>query len=264
MQKSITFHNGGYDKVDLPHNRRAWYVIKNQEHIDKSKIPDDIRLYDVERPDGKLYTIEDFYNDFFNESVEEYNSKQSRADRKINSYYDKIKEDKQKQLCYECIVQIGDMKDTGTTSELEKQALKRFFDEWQERNPNLKIFCAYMHNDEGTSHLHIDYIPVSYDNKRGMRVQNSLKQALKQQGIVGQSASTTAQMLWEQRERMALAEICDSLGIDTKPVKQLDVTKPRSGRKPVRKHLNTQELKFAFEYVQNINQHIIEQYGEVQ
>lgn len=69
-----------------------------------------------------------------------------------------------------------------------------------------------MHNDEWTSHLHIDYIPVSYDNTRGMKVQNSLAGALRQQGFgLKTRANYTEQMQWENSELQVLETICNNL-----------------------------------------------------
>lgn len=46
------------------------------------------------------------YKDIFQKSVDEYNQKQKRADRKITSYYDKIQESKHgEHLFYEDVLQ---------------------------------------------------------------------------------------------------------------------------------------------------------------
>lgn len=96
----------------------------------------------------------------------------------------------------------GDKEDTGCSSPKEIQTLTEFINGWEERNPNLKLVGTYMHNDEGTSHLHIDYVPVSYGNTREMEVQNSLAGALRQQGFGSKTrASYTEQMQWENSER---------------------------------------------------------------
>lgn len=202
MSKSITFHHG--TTLSQEHNRRNPKYADKQKHIDKSRKDDNIIFVDR--------NIKEVYEELFAESVAEYNAKQKRSDRKINNYYQKIKDDKKKNVCYECIVQIGDKDDTGYSSSKEIQALTKFINGWEERNPNLKLVGAYMHNDEGTSHLHIDYIPVSYDNTRGMKVQNSLAGALKQQGFgLKTRANYTEQMQWENSERQVLETICNNL-----------------------------------------------------
>lgn len=163
------------------------------------------------------------------------------------------KDDKKKNVCYECIVQIGDKDDTGYSSPKEIQALTKFINGWEERNPNLKLVGAYMHNDEGTSHLHIDYIPVSYDNTRGIKVQNSLAGALKQQGFgLKTKANYTEQMQWENSGRQVLETICNNLGIDAKANQGLCKTeyfdkKTKTIKEGNRWHLSTFEYKKARE-----------------
>ena len=243
MSKSITFHHG--TTLSQEHNRRNPKYADKQKHIDKSRKDDNIIFVDR--------NIKEVYEELFAESVAEYNAKQKRSDRKINNYYQKIKDDKKKNVCYECIVQIGDKDDTGYSSPKEIQALTKFINCWEERNPNLKLVGAYMHNDEGTSHLHIDYIPVSYDNTRGMKVQNSLAGALKQQGFGSKTrANYTEQMQWENSERQVLETICNDLGIDAKANQGFCKTeyfdkKTKTIKEGNRWHLSTFEYKKARE-----------------
>ena len=109
-----------------------------------------------------------------------------------------------------------------------------------------------MHNDEATSHLHIDYIPVSYNNKRGMKIQNSLTGALKEQGFTGKGITDTAQMRWQNSERLAFESICLAMGVDAKANQGLCRTKyfdNKTGtiKEGSRKHLSTFEYKKARE-----------------
>lgn len=205
MPKTISFHNGS--DWSRGHNIRDERFIKEQAHIDTSLSDNNIVL--VDEPVKKAY------DRIFGEAVKRYNAKQKRADRRIDSYYNKIKQDKRKHIVYECIVQIGDKDDTGNNAPLEKEALKRFAENWEQRNPNLKLIGAYIHSDEpdGTVHMHIDYIPAA-ECSRGMRLQNSLDRALEQQGFQTQNIKHTAQMAWQERERKALIEICQALKID--------------------------------------------------
>lgn len=161
------------------------------------------------------YHFSTYNSEIFGQAVKEYNAKQKRTDRCIDDYYNKIKQDKRKYPVYECIVQIGDRSDTGIFAELEKQALIKFSEEWDKRNPNLRLIGAYIHADEpnGTVHAHIDYIPVA-ECTRGMRLQNSLDRALQQQGFKTKNIHQTAQIAWQDSEREALCVICKELNID--------------------------------------------------
>ena len=205
MPKTISFHNGS--EWSRGHNVRDKRFVKEQYHIDKSLSENNIILFDE--------VVRKAYDRIFGEAVAEYNSKQKRSDRRIENYYNKIKQDKKKHTVYECIVQIGDKDDTGNNAPLEKEALKRFAENWEQRNPNLKLIGAYIHGDEpdGTVHMHIDYIPIA-ECTRGMKLQNSLDRALEQQGFKTENIHKTAQIAWQDRERKALIEICNELGID--------------------------------------------------
>jgi hypothetical protein len=228
MPKTITFHNG--TTLCQEHNRRNEKYTDKQSHIDKSLKDKNVILVDKK--------LKDAYEEIFGDAVKEYNAKQKRSDRKIKDYYQKIKDDKQKNLAYECIVQIGDASDTGINSAQEKKALLLYAKSWEKRNPNLKLFGCYLHADEseGTAHLHIDYIPVSTINKRGMAIQNSFEKAMNEQGFTSENANRTAQMKWEQHERKVLEHICAKLGINAKA--NQDKTKGRG-------HLSVTEYKSA-------------------
>lgn len=80
---------------------------------------------------------------------------------------------------------------------------------FQERNPNLRVFNAVMHLDEETPHLHIDYVPFSTGNKRGLSTKVSLKGALKAQGFVGMGRFDTEWKRWVEHEKECLAEIME-------------------------------------------------------
>lgn len=217
MPKTISFHNGS--SWSRGHNVRDKRFIKEQYHIDKSLSDNNIILVDE--------LVRKAYDKIFGEAVAKYNSKQQRSDRRIANYYNKVRGDKKKHVVYECIVQIGNKDDTGNNAPLEKEALKRFIEDWEKRNPNLKLIGAYIHADEpdGTVHLHIDYIPVAKCT-RGMKLQNSLDKALQQQGFKTENIHKTAQIAWQDSERKVLVDICNELGIDVYQTPQ-GITKGR-------------------------------------
>lgn len=225
MPKTISFHNGS--KWCRGHNIRDERYTRKQEHINSSLSANNIAICDE--------PVRQAYDKIFGQAVQDYNDRQTRKDRRIDCYYNKIKQDKRKHPVYECIVQIGDKDDTGNSAELEKQALIRFAQTWKERNPNLYLIGAYIHCDEpdGTVHLHCDYIPVAKCSK-GMSVQNSLDKALRQQGLKSTNINQTAQMAWQTQERNALISICNDMNIDA----QLNQERTKG-----RQHLTTAEYK---------------------
>ncbi len=115
-------------------------------------------------------------------------------------------------MFHELIVQIGNRDDTNCgmmESVYAQSALGDYMNGFQERNPNLRVFNAVMHLDEETPHLHIDYVPFSTGNKRGLSTKVSLKGALKAQGFVGTGRFDTEWKRWVEREKQCLAEIME-------------------------------------------------------
>ena len=154
--------------------------------------------------------IKDVYHELFDEALKRYNDKQTRKDRKIDDYYEKIRSGKQEKLFHEVIIQIGD-KDNMGSEMMEGQLAAKILDEYmkgfQERNPTLRVFAAHLHLDEATPHLHIDFIPYVTGSKRGLDTRVSLKQALSSLGFKGGSRSETELNQWVQSEKQKLAMV---------------------------------------------------------
>jgi hypothetical protein len=205
-------------KGSLAHNNRE-FSFKN---VDQKRTKDNI-VY-------KNQSIDEAYRECFGQSLEQFNKKQTRADRKINiSYFEYlfgespesqraksvlVGSNKQKSF-YEALVQVGDMNDSkvGTANgELAAKCLDEYMKGFQQRNPNFYVFNAVLHMDEATPHLHIDYIPVCH-HVRGMDTQNGLAKALEE---MGHGKGKGAINEWRLSERKALEEICKVHGIETK------------------------------------------------
>ena len=154
--------------------------------------------------------IKDVYHELFDEALKRYNDKQTRKDRKIDDYYEKIRSGKQEKLFHEVIIQIGDKGNMGSET-MEGQLAAKILDEYmkgfQERNPTLRVFAAHLHLDEATPHLHIDFIPYVTGSKRGLDTRVSLKQALSSLGFKGGSRSETELNQWVQSEKQNLAMV---------------------------------------------------------
>lgn len=161
--------------------------------------------------------IKTVYHELFDEALERYNAKQTRSDRKIKNYYDKICNSKQEKPFHEIILQIGNKEDMGAESEngqLAKQVLDEYFRGFQERNPQLRVFSAHLHMDEATPHIHIDFVPFTTGSKRGLETRVSLKQALAAQGFKGGTRSDTEWNQWVQSEKEQLAAVMERYGIE--------------------------------------------------
>ena len=159
------------------------------------------------------------YHKLFDKALKEYNAKQKRKDRQIKSYYDKISRSKQEKLFYEVIVQIGNRDDTGvgsSSAEVATWVLKDYVKKFQLRNPQLYVIGAYIHLDEETPHLHLNFIPWVSGCKRGLETKTSLKAALATRGFVSEGKGDTEWKQWAEAEKDDIALIMSWYGIDWK------------------------------------------------
>ena len=154
--------------------------------------------------------IKDVYHELFDEALDRYNEKQSRSDRRIDDYYEKICSGKQEKPFHEIILQIGNKDDMGAKTEdgqLVAKILDKYMQDFQQCNPTLRVFSAYLHMDEATPHLHIDFIPYTTGSKRGLETRVSLKKALAELGFKGGTRSETERNQWVAAEKERLADI---------------------------------------------------------
>lgn len=191
----------------LAHNRRDFIA----ENVDQDRVDLNICYCDE--------NIKDVYRQLFDEAVERYNVGK-RKDRQITNYYEKIRQGKQEKLFHEVIFQIGNCEDmaVGTPEgNLAVKVLDQYMQDFQKRNPNLRVFSCYLHQDEATPHLHIDFVPyVTGWKGKGMDTRVSLKQALKSQGFQGGTKHATELNQWINHEKEILAEIAKQHGIEWK------------------------------------------------
>lgn len=148
--------------------------------------------------------IKAVYHELFDEALRRYNDKQTRADRCIENYYEKIRSSKQEKPFHEIILQIGNVKDMNAQTEngrLAATVLDEYMKKFQERNPQLRVFSAHLHMDEATPHLHIDFVPFITGSKRGLNTRVSLKQALAAQGFKGGTRGDTEWNQWIRSEK---------------------------------------------------------------
>ena len=195
MKRTISAMRG---KGSLTHNRRDFIA----ENVDSGRTP-----LNVEYRNEDIRAV---YHELFDDALARYNEKQTRRDRVIDDYYEKIRTGKQEKLFEELIIQIGNKDDMNASSEngqLAKQILDEYMQSFEQRNPTLRVFSAHLHMDEATPHLHIDFIPFTTGSKRGLETRVSLKKALDALGFAGGTKSHTELNQWIEAEKQALASI---------------------------------------------------------
>ena len=197
--------SGMIGKGSLAHNRREFFA----ENVE----PDRVQLNICYQNEN----LKEVYKELFDDAVGRYNIGK-RKDRQITNYYEKIRQGKQEKLFHEVIFQIGNREDmaVGTAEgDLAVKILDEYVKDFQKRNATLRVFGCYLHQDEATPHLHIDFIPYVTDWKgKGMDTRVSLKQALKSLGFQGGNKHDTELNQWINHEKEVLAEVARQHGIE--------------------------------------------------
>ena len=202
MKRTISFMTG---KGSVNHNSRKFHA--------KNTDPERSCL-NVEYCNEN---VKDVYHELFDEALAWYNEKQTRSDRRIDDYYEKIRSGKQEKPFHEIILQIGDKDNMGAKTEngqLAAKVLDKYMRDFQRRNPTLRVFSAYLHMDEATPHLHIDFVPYTTGSKRGLDTRVSLKQALSVLGFKGGTRRETELNQWVAYEKEQLAAVMLEHGIE--------------------------------------------------
>lgn len=152
---------GGLAKVDN-HNYRK-YDNKQEDILiirGTSSLVDDVK---------KLYIEE------FEEAKEEYNSKQTRENRKIKDYFTHVSNNSKNDLACEIIIELGNKKYWDTKDLKFKKKMTNVFKEQvidlETILPNFKVASAIIHYDETSPHLHIVGVPIKVGGKNGMSKQ---------------------------------------------------------------------------------------------
>lgn len=141
------------------HNLRQY--DNNQELIKTIKGSNDI-----------VKDVKELYLDLFDEARLEYNNKQTRDDRKIDNYFNKISNDTKHDLACEIVIELGNMEYWDEKSLEFKYQMTQVFEQQlediQEIVPDFYIANATIHFDEHSPHMHIVGVPVKENCKTGL------------------------------------------------------------------------------------------------
>ena len=141
------------------HNLRQY--DNNQELIKTIKGSNDI-----------VKDVKELYLDLFEESRLEYNKKQTRDDRTIDNYFNKISNDTKHDLACEIVIELGNMVYWDDKSLEYKYEMTKVFEkqleDLKEIVPDFYVANATMHFDEHSPHMHIVGVPVKENCKTGL------------------------------------------------------------------------------------------------
>ena len=229
--------------TSIKHNNRD-FTEKDWEndyhkHIDRGRVADNVVI--------KQEHIRDAYERIFGEALQKYNDKQRRKDRKIDDYYDHVKNSKTLHTQYEFIVQVGKKEDFENNSEnweIANGILLDYVDEFQKRNSNFEVYNAVVHNDEASPHLHLNVIPVAEGYKRGLERQPAFNKALENQGIVSGKDSRTIFRNFRDQEIKGIEHSLNEKGIERLKV----------GTNNIKNHHEYKELRTELEELSQITE----------
>lgn len=182
MQCKASLHVG--KRYSRRHNVRDYNAAEwNKDgHIDADRSSQNVVLVDK--------SLRKFFDEIFGEAIEEANEKNRKKHPErcttVAQYYGKYRSHAQ-----EAIIQIGDSATyqgivakygQAKADDFYKTALTNAFKKFEKENPSLKVFGVYIHMDEATPHLHLDFLPVA-ESKRGQSVKVSMDGAMKEIGF---------------------------------------------------------------------------------
>ena len=215
MEYTTMIHTAG-DKMRANHNRR---------HFWKNHVPENIH------PDRPHETVVDkdiisVYEELFGEAIKEYNAKQIKNRHKdkiipdVKAYYKSLQRDDIQHAVYEQYITIGN-KNNIPDYETANQIFKEYCENFQEKYPNLKVIGFYIHGDEdGTHHAHLDFIPISYEGKKGLSTKVNFHGALQEMGInpikQPDGSKSNPLAMWEASCLQTLDDLCAKYGICVK------------------------------------------------
>ena len=210
--KGMSFSFGSnYKKTSIKHNERKpedqKYLKDIGKHIHWDKTAENEVL--VSKP------IKEVYKAVFQKSVDEYNQKQRRKDRKIKNFYSKMRKDKAYDAQKEFIVQVGKKgqqlsDDPERNEKLQKDVLKTYLDKFEDTYPQLHVYSAVVHVDEASPHLHLAVVPEATGYKRGVAKKPSFSKAM---GITNQE---TFKAFCEANRDLLQQSVREVLGVDIK------------------------------------------------
>ena len=132
-------------------------------------------IYTIKGSDDIVQDTKDLYIELFDEARINYNNKQTRDDRKIDNYFNKIANDNKHDLAVEIIIELGDMAYWEDKSLEEKYKMVDVFKsqvkDLEKLVPTFKVANATIHFDEHSPHMHIVGVPFKDNCKTGMSKQ---------------------------------------------------------------------------------------------
>ena len=190
MELSYSFHLGNDSNKTIKARREAKNTLSGTTNKSNNAIQNvrqlgkvnhhNLRQYDnnqeliktIKGSNNITKDVKELYLDLFDKARLEYNNKQTRDDRKIDNYFNKISDDTKHDLACEIVIELGDMVYWDDKSLEYKyqmtQVFKQQLEDLKEIVPDFYVANATIHFDEHSPHLHIVGVPVKENCKTGL------------------------------------------------------------------------------------------------
>lgn len=125
--------------------------------------------------DNLVQDVKAVYHEEFDEALKVYNENQTRADRKIEDYFEHVA-NKEQDMAVEIIIQVGDRaywQEHCENKVFMRQIYRMLLEELQYQLPQFVVANAVVHMDEDSPHMHVVGVPVGRGYKKGMSKQVS-------------------------------------------------------------------------------------------
>lgn len=236
-----------------------------QYHDERAHVPENVdeRLSKDNKTIVKQdCSYHDAVNRFFKPSVDAYNAKQTRNDRKIDDYYASLEDSNRKEKpVYEYVFQVGNHETNGVTSGTVDEAKSRAsldaaMEQLQGKYPNFHFLFIGSHGDEpnGTYHYHVAFTPVGTGYKNGMTERCSLTKALNAMGFKTSNEDGLAIQQWQNDVKDMIEDEMKQRGLEREYMDNTD------------KHLSVSAFKRkkTMERMNDKSQELLEQTQELE
>lgn len=125
--------------------------------------------------DNLVQNVKAVYHEEFDEALKVYNENQTRADRKIEDYFEHVA-NKEQDMAVEIIIQVGDRvywQEHCENKVFMRRIYRMLLEELQYQLPQFVVANAVVHMDEDSPHMHVVGVPVGTGYKKGMSKQVS-------------------------------------------------------------------------------------------
>lgn len=125
--------------------------------------------------DNLVQDVKAVYHQEFDEALKVYNENQTRADRKIEDYFEHVA-NKEQDMAVEIIIQVGDRgywQEHWENKVFMRRIYRMMLEELQYQLPQFVVANAVVHMDEDSPHMHVVGVPVGTGYKKGISKQVS-------------------------------------------------------------------------------------------